>query len=78
MVRVHSGGTQFIASAILAAMVAQPLCAAYTDGEFIAEGALDAFQSEDIAIGEAFTLATGADLTTIDKNDFNKNTGTLA
>ena len=41
MVRMHSGGTQFIASAVLAAMVAQPLCAAYTDGEFIAEGALD-------------------------------------
>ena len=60
MVRMHSGGTQFIASAILAAMVAQPLCAAYTDGEFIAEGALDGTFAVNSADASPFVVSSAA------------------
>ena len=60
MVRMHSGGTQFIASAILAAMVALPLCAAYTDGEFIAEGALDGTFAVNSADASPFVVSSAA------------------
>lgn len=60
MVSMHSGGTQFIASAILAAMVALPLCAAYTDGEFIAEGALDGTFAINSADASPFVASTSA------------------